>query len=108
MPNRHRIDLDARARHLLRALIGQSVRDGPPVGSRTLAKCAGLEVSAATIRNVMADLEELGLVTAPHTSAGRIPTAQGYRVFVDSLLELKPLSEGDSEKIRNHSSDWPE
>ena len=100
MPQRHRLELDARARHLLRALIGQYVRDGQPVGSRTLAKCAGLEVSAATIRNVMADLEELGLVAAPHTSAGRVPTAQGYRVFVDSLLELKPLSDEETERLR--------
>ncbi|HET9484854.1 MAG TPA: heat-inducible transcriptional repressor HrcA [Xanthomonadales bacterium] len=105
MPHRHHIELDARARHLLRALIGQYVRDGQPVGSRTLARSAGLEVSAATIRNVMADLEELGLVTAPHTSAGRIPTAQGYRVFVDSLLELKPLSQDDSEMLRLGVSD---
>lgn len=84
-------ELDARARHLLRALIGQYVADGQPVGSRTLAKSSGLEVSAATIRNIMADLEESGLVSAPHTSAGRIPTAQGYRLFVDSMLELEPL-----------------
>ena len=99
-PRHHRLELDARARHLLRALIGQYVRDGQPVGSRTLARSAGLEVSAATIRNVMSDLEELGLVTAPHTSAGRVPTAQGYRVFVDSLLELKPLSLEETEKLR--------
>ncbi len=100
MPPRPCIELDARARHLLRALIGQYVRDGQPVGSRTLARSAGLEVSAATIRNVMADLEELGLVAAPHTSAGRVPTAQGYRVFVDSLLELKPLSDNETEQFR--------
>src|SRR5437763_13160365 len=84
-------NLDARARQLLRALIGQYIADGHPIGSRTLVKSAGLDVSPATIRNVMADLEELGLLAAPHTSAGRVPTAQGYRVFVDSLLELKPL-----------------
>jgi heat-inducible transcriptional repressor len=92
--------LDARARQLLRALIGQYIADGHPIGSRTLAKNAGLDVSPATIRNVMADLEELGLLAAPHTSAGRVPTAQGYRVFVDSLLELKPLDEPQIEELR--------
>lgn len=93
MPTRLPQDLlDTRARRLLRALIAQYIRDGQPVGSRTLAKQSGLDVSPATIRNVLADLEEIGLVAAPHTSAGRIPTTQGYRVFVDSLLEMKPLS----------------
>lgn len=92
--------LDARARHLLRALIAQYIRDGQPVGSRTLARQAGLEVSAATIRNVMADLEDIGLVSAPHTSAGRVPTAQGYRMFVDSLLQLDRLSDPELERMR--------
>ena len=85
--------LDPRARRLLRTLISQHIRDGEPVGSRTLAKRSGLDVSPATIRNIMADLEEIGLVAAPHTSAGRVPTAQGYRVFVDSLLQMQPLQE---------------
>lgn len=92
--------LDARARQLLRTLISQYVVDGQPVGSRTLAKSSGLDVSPATIRNVMADLEELGLVAAPHTSAGRIPTVQGYRVFVDSLLEVRPLGEPQVDQMR--------
>ena len=92
--------LDARARQLLRALIAQYIADGQPVGSRTLAKHAGLDVSPATIRNVMADLEEIGLLAAPHTSAGRVPTAQGYRVFVDSLLELKPLDAPQIDALR--------
>ena len=92
--------LDARARQLLRTLISQYIADGQPVGSRTLAKHAGLDVSPATIRNVMADLEEIGLLAAPHASAGRIPTAQGYRVFVDSLLELKPLEQTQIEQMR--------
>jgi len=92
--------LDARARQLLRTLISQYIADGQPVGSRTLAKNSGLDVSPATIRNVMADLEEIGLLAAPHTSAGRVPTAQGYRVFVDSLLELKPLEEIQIEQMR--------
>jgi heat-inducible transcriptional repressor len=98
--NPHDHKLDSRARHLLRALISQYIRDGQPVGSRTLARQAGLDVSPATIRNVMADLEELGLVSAPHTSAGRIPTSQGYRVFVDSLLQYKQLDDAQQEEIR--------
>lgn len=81
--------LDARARTLLRTLIESYIQDGQPVGSRTLARTSGLNVSPATIRNVMADLEELGLVHSPHTSAGRIPTAAGYRLFVDALLEIR-------------------
>jgi heat-inducible transcriptional repressor len=92
--------LDARARQLLRTLIAQYIADGQPVGSRTLSKNAGLDVSPATIRNIMADLEELGLLAAPHTSAGRVPTAQGYRVFVDSLLELKPLDQPQMDALR--------
>ena len=92
--------LDPRARQLLRSLIAQYIADGQPVGSRTLAKSSGLDVSPATIRNVMSDLEELGLLAAPHTSAGRIPTAQGYRVFVDSLLEMKPLDELQLDELR--------
>ncbi|HVT33799.1 MAG TPA: heat-inducible transcriptional repressor HrcA [Rhodanobacteraceae bacterium] len=95
-----RHDLDARARQLLRALIGRYIADGQPVGSRTLAKASGLDVSPATIRNIMSDLEEFGLVAAPHTSAGRVPTSQGYRVFVDSLLELRPLDEPQVDKLR--------
>jgi heat-inducible transcriptional repressor len=79
-----------RARHILRTLIEQYIRDGQPVGSRTLSRSAGLDLSPATIRNVMADLEELGFIAAPHTSAGRIPTAKGYRFFVDTLVRLQP------------------
>lgn len=85
----HAHALDARARHLLRTLIAQYIRDGEPVGSRTLARHSGLDLSPATIRNVLSDLEEVGLISAPHTSAGRVPTAQGYRLFVDSLLQLQ-------------------
>ena len=92
--------LDARARRLLRTLIAQHIRDGEPVGSRTLAKQSGLDVSPATIRNIMADLEEIGLVAAPHTSAGRVPTAQGYRVFVDSLLQMQPLQDAEVRQLR--------
>jgi heat-inducible transcriptional repressor len=78
--------LDARARLLLKALVERYIADGQPVGSRTLSKASGLELSPATIRNVMSDLEELGLIVSPHTSAGRIPTARGYRLFVDTML----------------------
>ena len=92
--------LDARARHLLRSLIAQYIAEGQPVGSRSLARSSGLDVSPATIRNVMADLEELGLVAAPHTSAGRIPTVPGYRMFVDSLLEMRPLDDLALEQLR--------
>lgn len=78
--------LDDRARLLLKALVERYIADGQPVGSRTLSKASGLELSPATIRNVMSDLEELGLIASPHTSAGRIPTARGYRLFVDTML----------------------
>src|SRR4249920_1312481 len=92
--------LDLRSRELLRTLISQHIRDGEPVGSRTLARASGLDVSAATIRNIMADLEDMGLLSAPHTSSGRIPTAQGYRVFVDSLLQMTPLEPDQIEQMR--------
>lgn len=101
MARRPEGDLDPRARQLLRTLIARHIRDGEPVGSQTLARHAGLDVSAATIRNILADLEEIGLLSAPHTSAGRVPTAQGYRVFVDSLLQLKPLPESDVARLRS-------
>lgn len=78
--------LDDRARLLLKALVERYIADGQPVGSRTLSKASGLELSPATIRNVMSDLEDLGLIVSPHTSAGRIPTARGYRMFVDTML----------------------
>ena len=81
--------LDDRAKLLLKALIERYIADGQPVGSRTLSRASGLELSPATIRNVMSDLEELGLVASPHTSAGRIPTARGYRLFVDTMLTAR-------------------
>lgn len=92
--------LDPRARHLLRSLIAQHIHDGAPVGSRMLAKSSGLDISAATIRNIMADLEDLGLLAAPHTSAGRVPTAQGYRVFVDSLIQVEPMAAIQMNQLR--------
>ena len=81
--------LDGRAKLLLKALVERYIADGQPVGSRTLSRASGLELSPATIRNVMADLEDLGLIASPHTSAGRIPTAKGYRLFVDTMLTVQ-------------------
>src|SRR3954465_5196066 len=83
--------LDDRAKLLLKALIERYIAEGQPVGSRTLSRASGLDLSPATIRNVMADLEELGLIASPHTSAGRIPTARGYRLFVDTMLTAQPV-----------------
>lgn len=91
--------LTERAQLLLKALIENYIRDGQPVGSRTLSRDAGLSLSSATIRNVMADLESLGFVASPHTSAGRVPTQKGYRFFVDTLLKLEPPESGDVEEI---------
>jgi len=85
--------LNERAQHLLKVLVERYISDGQPVGSRALSREAGLSLSPATIRNVMADLEDLGLITAPHTSAGRMPTVSGYRFFIDSLLTVKPLQQ---------------
>ena len=90
-----------RGQHLLRVLIQRYIRDGMPVGSRTLSKDSGLDLSPATIRNVMSDLEDMGLVSAPHTSAGRVPTPQGYRMFVDTLVRYRQPGSGDIERIRN-------
>lgn len=83
--------LDKRAQILLKTLVERYIAEGQPVGSRTLSRNSGLDLSPATIRNVMADLEELGLVVSPHTSAGRVPTPLGYRLFVDTLLVVKTL-----------------
>src|SRR5687767_11189819 len=88
--------LSERAQHLLRVLIESYIREGQPVGSRVLSRDSGLHLSSATIRNVMADLEELGFIASPHTSAGRVPTDKGYRFFVDTLLQVQPL---ESERI---------
>jgi heat-inducible transcriptional repressor len=83
--------LDDRSKTLLKALVERYIADGQPVGSRTLSRASALDLSPATIRNVMADLEDLGLIASPHTSAGRVPTARGYRLFVDTMLTAKPL-----------------
>ena len=100
-----------RGQHLLRVLIQTYIRDGQPVGSRTLSKDASLDLSPATIRNVMSDLEEMGLVSAPHTSAGRIPTPKGYRLFVDTLVRYRQPDDDDIRRIRAQiqgESDNPE
>jgi len=89
-----------RARLLLKVLIQRFIRDGLPVGSRTLSRNSGMELSPATIRNVMADLEALGLIAAPHTSAGRVPTTQGYRLFVDTLIRYKPPGRTEVERLK--------
>jgi len=85
--------LSGRATELLRTLVEMHIRDGQPVGSKSLHAESGLPVSTATIRNIMAELEDRGLLVSPHTSAGRIPTAQGYRFFVDSLLHIQTIDE---------------
>ncbi|MBD8900419.1 heat-inducible transcriptional repressor HrcA [Rhodanobacter sp. DHG33] len=100
-------ELDARTRRLLRSLIAQYLADGEPVGSRTLSRSSGLDVSPATIRNIMADLEEAGLVASPHTSAGRIPTPRGLRLFVDSLIELQPLQHEDMARLQRELPPGP-
>lgn len=100
--------LNPRAETLLKALIERYISDGQPVGSRTLAKDLGNELSPATIRNVMADLEELGLIHSPHTSAGRIPTPLGYRVFVDTLLKVRPLDVSEVRRMEGEFSIAPD
>jgi heat-inducible transcriptional repressor len=92
--------LSERAQQLLRALIESYIRDGQPVGSRVLSRESGLSLSSATIRNVMADLEELGFVSSPHTSAGRVPTDKGYRFFVDTLLHMRPMDSAAVSELR--------
>ncbi|MBK1716687.1 heat-inducible transcriptional repressor HrcA [Thiocystis violacea] len=89
-----------RALHFLKVLVERYIREGQPIGSRTLAKDTGLDLSPATVRNVMADLEDLGLIVSPHTSAGRVPTVAGYRLFVDSLLTVRPPSDDDIASLR--------
>ncbi|HEX5765293.1 MAG TPA: heat-inducible transcriptional repressor HrcA [Woeseiaceae bacterium] len=89
-----------RAQYLLKVLIQRFIRDGQPVGSRTLSRDSGLDLSPATIRNVMADLEELGFVSSPHTSAGKVPTPRGYRLFVDTLVRYKQPKNDDIRKLQ--------
>ena len=91
--------LDPRAQHLLKTLVERYIAEGQPVGSRALSRQSGLDLSPATIRNVMADLEEISFIASPHTSAGRVPTARGYRFFVDSLMVVKPLEEAEVHRL---------
>ncbi len=100
--------LDERAKTLLKALVERYIADGQPVGSRTLSRASGLELSPATIRNVMADLEDLGLIVSPHTSAGRIPTARGYRLFVDTMLTAQPLAHAHHQSPPQLPPDQPQ
>lgn len=93
------MELTERAQHFLKVLIERYIDEGQPVGSRTLARDAGLNLSPATVRNVIADLEEMGLVASPHTSAGRVPTVKGYRLFIDSLLTVKPLEQSLTQQL---------
>jgi heat-inducible transcriptional repressor len=103
--------IDERASHLLRTLIARYIAEGSPVGSRTLSRDSGLDLSPATIRNIMADLEDGGFVMSPHTSAGRIPTIKGYRFFVDTIVRLTPPVGNELSKLQRElsvSSDDPQ
>src|SRR5882672_2986030 len=101
--------LDRRAQILLKTLVERYIAEGEPVGSRSLSRYSGLDLSPATIRNVMADLEELGFVASPHTSAGRIPTSRGYRFFVDTLLTVKQLDRVEISQLEvNLNPDHPQ
>ena len=93
--------MDKRAQILLKTLVEHYISDGQPIGSRTLLQHSGLDISSATIRNVMSDLEHLGFIASPHTSAGRIPTQKGYRLFVDSLLTVQPLESSKIAQLKN-------
>ncbi|HQR25131.1 MAG TPA: heat-inducible transcriptional repressor HrcA, partial [Steroidobacteraceae bacterium] len=102
--------INERAQHLLRVLVESYIRDGQPVGSRALSRDSGLNLSSATVRNVMADLEEYGFVTSPHTSAGRVPTDKGYRFFVDTLLRQRPAAAAEEviDALRRRLDEEPE
>jgi heat-inducible transcriptional repressor len=101
--------MDSRAQHLLKRLIERYVAEGQPVGSRALSRQSGLDLSPATIRNVMADLEDLGYISSPHTSAGRIPTSKGYRFFVDTLMVVRPLAAVDLQRLEGEfTADAPQ
>jgi len=101
--------LDPRSQFLLKTLIERYIVEGQPVGSRALSRYSGLELSPATVRNVMSDLEEMGFISSPHTSAGRIPTALGYRFFVDSLLTVQPLERSRVRELKGQlQADQPQ
>ncbi len=94
--------LPERARHILRVLVDQYIRDGQPVSSRSLSRASGLGLSPASVRNVMYDLEEMGYLVSPHTSSGRIPTEQGYRMFVDTLLQMQAVDQVSTDELQRH------
>ncbi len=96
---------DERAQQILRSLVTEFIRDGQPVGSKKLHATSGLSCSPATIRNVMADLEDYGFITSPHTSAGRIPTPKGYRFFVDTLVQLRQPAAKEIDELQTRISD---
>src|ERR1700727_421993 len=98
-------EIGHRGRRILYAAITEFVATGEPVGSRTLAKKSGLDLSPATIRNVLSDLEEGGYLRQPHTSAGRVPTDRAFRLFIDALMEVQTLSEGEHARIRSRFDD---
>lgn len=95
------LEINERGQRLLKKLVEAYIRDGQPVGSRTLARDSGLDLSPATVRNIMIDLEDLGMVMSPHTSAGRVPTVKGYRLFVDALLKVQPLHDQEVIHLKN-------
>ena len=100
--------LEPRAQHLLKTLVERYISEGQPVGSRVLSRHSGLDLSPATIRNVMADLEDMGFIASPHTSAGRVPTPRGYRFFVDSLMVVKPLEQAEVHRLEGElAADMP-
>lgn len=100
MPQPSLPPLDARSRVLLKTLVEHYIADGQPIGSRALSRSSGLELSPATVRNIMSDLEEMGYIASPHTSAGRIPTARGYRFFVDALLTTQPMGNTQAQELK--------
>ena len=95
------IELKERSQFLFKKLVERYILDGQPVGSRTLARDTRLDLSPATIRNVMSDLEEMGLISSPHTSSGRIPTVKGYRLFVDQMVTFRDLTPVEIEKMES-------
>ena len=95
------MEIDTRTQHLLKTLINHHIVDGQPVGSKTLTASSGLELSSASIRNIMKDLEDAGFISSPHTSAGRVPTQKGYRFFVDSLVTMKSPNKSDLDMLQN-------
>src|SRR5678815_4323260 len=97
-------DINHRARKILYAIVSEYLHTGEAVGSRTVTRRHGIDLSPATVRNVMADLEEMGLLEQPHTSAGRVPTAEGLRFFVDSLLKVRSLSQKEREELEHRYS----